>query len=343
METKITLADIAKQAGVSKQTVSRVINNRDDVAYETRVRVQAIIDRLGYRPNAFAQGLSARQSFTIGVISSRLSYFGPQSMLTSIDINAYHAGYRVIPYILHNNHPSEIDNHLRNLIALQPDGIIWEIAGTTENQVPLQDSQFVTSLPIITMNKSLEGIHSVLDVKDFEASIHAVEHLIEQGYTQIGILTGPLNWHVSQQRLNGWKAALAKHGLSATNAQIVEGDWTVQSGTAGISKLLDQYPDLDAVFVCNDQMALGVLSELHQRNIQIPQKVGVVGFDGLNESQFFTPSLTTVHQPFDTYGKELVRMLIGMIEENVRNRAYSIPETITITPELIVRDSSRKQ
>lgn len=342
MKKTITLADIAKEAGVSKVTVSRVINDRDDVAYETRLRIQEIIDRLGYKPNVLAQGLSAKQSFTIGIVTSSLEYYGPRSMFTSIDIHTHKAGYRLIPYILHEDNPSDIDNHLRNLIALQPDGIIWDIAGRNEQQLAIKDQQLTSLLPIITTEEKLKGIHTVLNIKHVEATATAVDHLIAQGYKNIGIVTGIPSWFASTQRLEGWRLALQKHGLPASQKQIVTGDWTTASGKRGINQLLQQYPELDAVFVSNDQMALGVLSELNERGIRIPQEIGVIGFDGIEEAEYFTPPLTTVHQQFNNYGRELVRIMIKMIEERVRNRAYTVPEPISVTPQLIIRDSSRR-
>lgn len=342
MEKKVTLADIAKQAGVSKQTVSRVINNRDDVAFDTRKRIQEIIDRLGYKPNALARGLSAKQNYTIGLVASRLEYYGPRSMFTSLDKNAHLAGYRLIPYILHEDNPSDIDNHLRNLIALQPDGIIWDIAGTNEQQLAIQDNQIVLSLPIVTAEEKLRGIHTVLEIKHVEASMTAVQHLIDEGYKNIGVITGIPSWFATAQRVEGWRLALQKNGLPAKPKQIVYGDWTSASGVQGIHQLLDQFPTLDAVFVCNDQMGLGVLSELNRCNIRVPEDIGVVGYDDIEESKYYSPPLTTVRQPFDLYAKELVRTVIKMIEENVRERTYTVPAPNAITPELIIRQSSRR-
>lgn len=340
MEKNMTLKEIAEQAGVSKQTVSRVINDHEDVAYETRIRVQEIIDRVGYQPNALARGLSAKRSRTIGVISSRLQYYGPRSLLTSLDINAHLAGYRIIPSILHEDSPSEIENHLRNLIALQPDGIIWEVAVRIGNDFSIEDIQNLTSVPMITMNESLKGVHNVLEVDDTGASRTAVEHLINQGYRNIGIITGPSGWYAAEKRLTGWKIALQENGLSSSSERIVEGDWTAASGKRGIMKLLDRFPEVDAVFACNDQMALGVLHILNKRGIRVPQEIGVVGYDDVDEAACYTPALTTVNQPYDKYGKELLNIMLNMIDDNVRKRKYSVPDPIYITPELVIRESS---
>jgi DNA-binding LacI/PurR family transcriptional regulator len=342
MENKITLADIAKQAGVSKQTVSRVINDNPDVSVETRKRIQAIIDSHGYKPNVFARGLSARQTFTIGLISSRLEYNGPRSMLASLDFSAHRAGYRLIPHILHEDNAHEVDKHLQTLIALQPDGIIWEAAGDPKKQVSIGNNEITSSLPIITIYNNLVGVPNVLDIKDTDASRRAVEHLIREGYKNIGIITGPSNWYSTVQRLEGWKIALQENGLPAEKEQIVEGDWTPKSGMNGVIQLLDQFPRLDAVFACNDQMALGTLSELNKRGIRVPQDIGVVGYDDIAEAEFFSPSLTTVRQPFDRYGKELVRIIVKMIKDNVKFQEFTFPEAIDIFPELIIRNSSKR-
>lgn len=343
MGRNITIEGIAGQAGVSRQTVSRVINNHEDVAYETRIRVQEIIDRLGYKPNALARGLSAKRSRTIGVISSRLQYYGPRSMLTSLDINAHLAGYRIIPSILHeDDSPSEIENHLRNLIALQPDGIIWEVAVRIGNEFSIEGAQNLASIPMITMNKSLQGVHNVLEIDDTEASRTAVEHLIHQGYRNIGILTGPSDWYSTKRRLAGWKIALQEHGISSSSERIVEGDWTAASGRQGVEILLQQFPDVDAIFACNDQMALGILHELNKRGMRVPQEIGVVGYDDVDEAAYYTPALTTVNQPYDRYGKELLNIMLKMIDDNVRNREYAVPDPIYITPELVIRESSQR-
>lgn len=342
MENRVTLAYIAKQAGVSKQTVSRVINKRADVSFETRKRVQEIIDDLGYKPNALAQGLSAKQSFTIGVISSRLQYHGPQSMFTAIDSQAHLTGYRVIPYLLHEENYLNIDNHLRTIMAFRPDGIIWDIAKKIKPEPTINESQLLSSVPIVTTDSKLKGIHKVLDIQNVKASAVAVQHLIDQGYKNIGIITGLADWTATEQRLEGWRQALQDNGLAAQDEQIFWGDWTAESGVKGITQLLERNPNLDAVFACNDQMALGVLSELNSRKIVIPEDFGVVGYDDIAESAYFTPSLTTVRQPFDLYGKKLIAILIQMIEENVFSRSYTVPKPVAITPELIIRRSSQR-
>jgi LacI family transcriptional regulator len=340
---KITLADIAREAGVSKQTVSRVINKHPDVGRKTRSKIQEIIDRLGYQPNAIARSLSAKQSHIIGVIIARLDQHGPSTMLTEIDREAHLAGYRVIPYIIHDDDISKADMHLRNLMTLQPDGIIWAMTHEEASPESLAKQSIPNSVPIVTTNMDILDVPSVLVIQEEQASKAAVQHLIKQGYRNIGIITGPLSWRISHKRLAGWQAALADAGYSITDKQIAEGDWTAASGESGILKLLEQYPEIDAVFACNDQIALGVLSVIQKQGIKVPQEFGIVGYDNIPESKYFTPSLTTVHQPFAHYGKIIIHSLLEMIEQNLSGEQIVQPETIEICPEMIIRSSSLRQ
>lgn len=337
---KITLADIAREAGVSKQTVSRVINNHPDVSRKTRKKIQEIVDRLGYQPNAIARSLSAKQSHIIGVIIARLDQYGPSTMLTEIDREAHKAGYRIIPYIIHEDDISKADMHLRNLMTLQPDGIIWAMTHEDASPESLARQSIPDSVPIVTTNMDILDVPSVLVIQEEQASKTAVQHLIERGYCNIGIITGPLSWRISHKRLAGWQAALTDAGYTISEQQIAEGDWTAGSGEKGIIKLLVQYPEMDAVFACNDQIALGALSMIQQRGIKVPQEFGIIGYDDIPESKYFTPSLTTVHQPFANYGKIIIHSLLEMIEQNLNGEPIVQPETVEICPEMVVRRSS---
>lgn len=343
MVRKITLAEIAEEAGVSKQTVSRVINNNPDVAIATRKRVQEIIDRLDYQPNVLARRLSARQTFTIGLISSNLHHIGPRSSFVAIDRDADAAGYRVLPYFLHTDDPVDPESHIRALMAHQPDAIIWDIARTWDEPVRIESPNLLSKIPIITMEYNLLGVPSVLDVGQQESARQIVHHLFDEGYKHVGIIGGPSHWQVAKRRFAGWREALSERGITFDERQIAYGDWSVESGAKGVAQLLDQFQEMDAVFACNDQMALGALSILNERGICIPDEMGVVGYDDMPESAFFWPPLTTVHQPFDTYGSILVRKAIEMIESNVRYGTFEAPEMTVIHPEIIIRQSTRRR
>ncbi|QPC80825.1 LacI family DNA-binding transcriptional regulator [Phototrophicus methaneseepsis] len=343
MVYKITLADIAREAGVSKQTVSRVVNNNPDVAIATRKRVQAIIDRLDYQPNALAKSLSARQTHTIGLISSQLHDFGPLSMLLAIDKGAHDAGYRLLPYLVHDDHRSDVETHLRNLLARQPDAIIWEFSRTWVNAEFMENNSLLASIPIITMENKILGIPTVIDVLQKKAAINGIQHLLDEGYQNIGIIAGPPSWHLSMKRLEGWRACLHEHGLPAEDRQIAQGDWSADSGYQATAHLLETFPEMDAVFATNDKMAMGALNLLHERGIQIPQQMGVLGYDDMPEAKHMYPALTTLHQPFAQYGAAMVKAAVMMIEANIKQENIAPPEIVEFCPELIIRQSTRRR
>jgi DNA-binding LacI/PurR family transcriptional regulator len=340
---KATLADIANEARVSKQTVSRVINNHPDVSLQTRKEIQEIIDRLGYQPNAIARSLSAKRSRTIGVIIARLDQFGPSTILMEIDREGHEAGYRVIPYIVHEDDMSNADLHLRNLMTLQPDGIVWALTKEEASPEFLEQQSLLHDVPIVTTNMDILDVPSVLVIDEIEASKGIVQHLLEQEYRHIGIITGPLNWRISHKRLEGWRTALLEAGFSVQEQQIAEGNWTAISGQRGMIQLFDQYPEIDAVFASNDQMALGALSAVQARGIRIPEEFGVVGCDDIPEASFFMPSLTTLHQPFAEYGRIIIQSLLQMIEQAHKGETVIQPETRLIRPSLVVRGSSSRK
>lgn len=338
---KITLADIAQEAGVSKQTVSRVVNNHPDVGRRTRDKIQTIIDRIGYQPNLMARSLSARQSHIIGVIIARLDQFGPSTVLMEIDREAHAAGYRVIPYIIHDDDMSDADKHLGNLMTFQPDGIVWAMTREDTSPESLEQQNIPDSIPIVTTNMDIINAPSAFVIDEVDSSKCAVNHLIEQNYRKIGIITGPLNWSISHKRLAGWRQALADADLPNHDAQIVEGNWTASSGEQGMVQLFDQFPDVDAVFACNDQMALGALNVIQSRGIQVPQTLGIVGYDDIPEARYFTPGLTTMHQPFSEYGKIIIQALLKMVGQNQNDeQSIILPEAKIMRPKLIVRGSS---
>ena len=342
MAQQITIADVAKEAGVSKQTVSKVLNDYPDVAIATRKRVQEVIDRLAYQPNALARNLSANQTRTLGVLSSQLSLYGPHSTFVAIDHHANMLGYRIIPYLLQTDNPVDIEHHLRVLMAQRPDAIICEVPRSWEQPIYIRDKDLLSQIPIITMEENLLGVTNVLDLQTQEASRLIVHHLFDEGYKHIGVISGPLHWQVAQRRFDGWSQALKEHGITPGEHCVAYGDWSAASGSRGMAQLIDQYPEIDAVFACNDQMALGALLVLHQRGISVPRDLGVVGFDDIPESEFLWPPLTTVHQPFDQYGDILVHRAIEMVKSNVKYGTFEAPEMTIIRPELVIRQSSNR-
>jgi DNA-binding LacI/PurR family transcriptional regulator len=181
---------------------------------------------------------------------------------------------------------------------------------------------------------------SIVSIDNYLGARIATEHLLQQGYRCIGHISGPLDWWESRQRKAGWQAALAQVGIEALEGHCTEGNWSPSSGETAFRQLLAQYPDMDAVFVGNDQMALSALQVSIRNEICIPTQLGIVGFDGLPETAYFSPPLTTVYQDQHQLGCTVVEEIVHSIEKARRGETSNRPSTIILEPELVVRESS---
>jgi LacI family transcriptional regulator len=181
---------------------------------------------------------------------------------------------------------------------------------------------------------------SVVYLDNYLGGRMAMSHLLEQGYRKIGHISGPLDWWEARQRMAAWRDALTEARLALQNEHCVEGNWSAASGALAIEKLFDQYPDMDAIFVANDQMALSVIQFFTEKGIRIPQDLGIVGFDNIAESAYFCPALTTVQQDQHNLAKIAVAEVIKIIESGWQERDPVEPKSIVLPPALVVRQSS---
>lgn len=342
---RLTIKEVAEAAGVSTQTVSRVLNTRPDVAPETFQRVQRIIADTGYAPNMLARGLTQGRSRTLGVVAFGLEYFGPTRVLTGIEQQAADMGYSMSLNLIHEPATDGVDSLLNSLSARQVDGIIWAIPEVSRNRTWSHTKGPDFPVPVLLVG-GMAGHSSLPSIAIDNGAIGrlATEHLLGGAARRIGIITGPLNWWEAQERVRGWRETLEAHGLPADDALVVEGDWTANSGEQGLYQLIAQSPDIDAVFACNDQMALGVLHGAHRLGRRVPDDLSVVGVDNIAEGSHFWPSLTTVHQPLRDAGALAVQEIDELIKKanGPRRTDDSIADKVTLlAPELIVRESSR--
>ena len=337
---QVTIIQVAQAAGVSPQTVSRVINDHPDVAPETRLRVQGVIDRLNYRPNVLARSLIYRRSHTIGVVAMASSYYGPSTTLVGIELMIRKLGYSLLLDFMHHPERDDVDRIISRLLSHQVDGIIWAIPEIGSNRAWMHRKNALLPIPAICLSMQVDGELPVVSIDNHAGGRLATDHLLRQGYNRIGIITGPMDWWESQQRLAGWQDALEQAGRPARQCQIVEGDWSAASGEAAIRKLWEQFPEMEAVFASNDQMALGVLQAAHRSNRKVPGDLAVVGFDNIPESRFFWPALTTVDQPLIDLGGRAVEMLALEIESESTNPHVEQAEANLLQPRLVIRDSS---
>lgn len=338
---RATIKEVASAAGVSTQTVSRVINDRPDVSPKTRKRVQEVIDQLGYQPSALARSLIQQRSYTLGVVTAGLKYIGPSRTLSGITSAAEEAGYSLLLKELPHFDADEIEPIFQKLLSRHVDGIIWAVPEVGKNREWVH-SPVDIGVPIVHLAmEPHEGI-GVVSIDNFHGGLTATQHLIDQGYQNIGHITGPLDWWEARQRLAGWADALTHAGCKAEDRQWAEGNWSSSSGVQAIKQLFKQFPEMDAVFVANDQMALSVLQFCCQNDLHVPNELGVVGFDNIPESAYYWPPLSTINQDQYKVGEVVVQEIIKIIENEQKNKEPLEIGPITLSTSLIIRQSSIK-
>lgn len=343
MYKKVTIKDVAAAAGVSHQTVSRVMNNRPDVAKETRTRVRAVIEQLNYQPSAIARSLSRQRSYTLGVVTAGLKYIGPSRTLSGITEQAEELGYALLLKELSGFHTVDIIPILNFLISRHVDGIIWAVAEIGDNREHLQQQLIELPIPVIFLTMDTREDMFIITVDNYQGGRMATEHLVAQGYRRIGHIAGPLDWWEARQRKTGWHDVLEETGIPAEEHCWSSGDWSSASGAQAIIQLMETDPEMDALFVANDQMALGALQYACKLGIKVPDELALVGFDNIAESAYFWPPLTSVNQNLRQLGNTAVRELVRIIESLRLGEDEIEPKVITLRPELIVRESSLRK
>ncbi|WP_066287728.1 LacI family DNA-binding transcriptional regulator [Arthrobacter sp. B6] len=322
------LEDVAELAGVSHQTVSRVINNHPNVSKATREKVEAAIAELGYRRNTAARSLVTRRSQTIGVLASELSQYGPANTLLGVEQAARDAGYFVSIAALRSVGRGAIFDALRHFTDQSVDGIAVLVPHSETLQIL---EEFNPGVPVVAVgslgNEAVSG--AMVDQK--RGAELAVGHLIEQGHRTIGHVAGPGDWIDGALRAEGWRAALKDAGLP--QEILHEGDWSAGSGYE-IGRRLAADRTATALFVGNDQMALGLLRAFNEAGVRVPDDVSVVGFDDQPESGYFTPPLTTVRQDFEELGRRCMDIMLKEIE------AGAAVSSTVVTPVLVRRAST---
>lgn len=337
---RVTIKQVAREAGVSTQTVSRVINDRPDVSPETRRLVQEIIDRLGYRPSHVARSLSQGQSCTIGVVAFGIEYFGPSRAVSGIEKQAAELGYTPLLYLQREPESNNVGGILDDLMSRHVDGIIWAIPEIGGNRSWLKEQVPSLSVPLIFHSMEPQPNLSVSCVDNHLGGRIATEHLLAQGYETIALISGPMSWWEANQRASGWRDVLVEAAITVDDSLMASGNWTAASGERAMIQLLEQRSDIDAIFACNDQMALGALQVALRNGLRVPQDLAIVGFDDAPEAAYFWPPLTTVSQPLFDMGRASVVELHRLIEASRTEGAEFRPATRVLKPQLVVRESS---
>lgn len=336
---RVTINQVAQEAGVSTQTVSRVINNRPDVSAATRRHVQEVIDRLGYRPSHAARTLSQGQSRSIGVVAYGIEYFGPSRALSGIEKKASELGYTPLLYLLRDPESNSVSRVLDDLLSRHVDGIIWAVPEIGDNRSWLKEGGFRPPVPLVLHSMGNHPESSITRVDNHRGAKLATQHLIEQGHRDIGLITGPMDWWEARERVRGWKDALTEAGIAQDEGHVVYGSWSAASGERALDQLLKQRPGVSAVFAANDHMALGALLAARKRELRLPADLAIVGFDDVPEAAYFWPPLTTISQPLYEMGCASVEELERLIKES-RQGVEIRPRATVLQPTLIIRESS---
>ncbi len=323
------MADVAKVAGVSHQTVSRVLNGMPGVRPETRDRVLEVVTELGYRRNLAARLLASTRSKTVGVVTWGTSQFGPANVLLALE-----AAARQTPYRLETiNVTSMSTEAFRDAVDQLLERVVEAMIVIVPHETILREAQSLNlDIPTVVVEGDLSRVPLTVGVDNVQGARLATAHLLSLGHETVVHMSGPMGWAEAHARRDGWRAELEAQDRRVPPLRW-GGDWSASSGYL-TGRSLAREPDVTAVFVANDQMALGFVRALHEQGRRVPEDVSVVGFDDLPESQFFLPALTTVRQDFAELGQRAMNVLSRVLDGEREPTADLVPTT------LVVREST---
>ncbi len=330
--SRVTIRDVAALAGVSHQTVSRVINGIERVNPETRQRVEAAIAQLDYRPNAIARSMAQGHTSTLACIAPNLTDFTFASIIEGAETEARRQGYFMITASA--SEPQTFATLVEQLVgSRRTDGLL------VIN--PYIDDRY-TFLPgnvptVLVGSQSRDQVSSSVILDDRGAGQMATQHLLDLGHRVIAHLTGPMVEDCAQERLAGYQAALQAAGIAFDPALVLEGDWSATAGYRALQRLAEGKVQFTAMFAQNDRMAVGATRALREAGLHVPDDISVIGFDDMPLASYFDPPLTTIgHDVFCT-GCEAVNLLIRALEQ-----PGLPPQQVRLPAELVIRHSTRR-
>lgn len=323
-----SMYDVARLAGVSHQTVSRVINDNQSVSQVTRDKVVAAMAELNYRPNRAARSLATARTKLLGVLASDTGQFGPTSLMYAIEHEARDAGYMAVATSVNGSSRDSIAAGLGQLLELGVEALV-----VIAPQVAVLDvaKEMSLNLPLVTVDSTNRSDVFSAAVDNYSGARIAVRHLIEAGHKRVLHITGPEGWVEAEERIRGYEDELRAHKLEVLPLQ--RGDWSSDTGYRVGQRLGSLNLDFTAVFVANDHMVLGLLHAFREAGISVPKDISVIGFDDLPDAAHFDPQLTTIRQNFHEVGRRAVALLLDEL-----NGAESIRRE-QIVPALVVRRS----
>lgn len=329
------MKDVAKLANVSTSTVSHVINNDRYVSPTMRSRIQAAITQLNYTPSALARSLKRQETLTIGMLLTRSNNPFFSEVVQGVERSCYELGYQLILCHTEGNKQRMINN-IETLLQKRVDGLL--ALCTETHSIPAEIFSRYPTLPMVMMDWTpFSGVCDIIRDNSLQGSIIAVNYLVNQGYQHIACITGPLDNTQAKLRLNGYQQAMQQAGLQIYSGYEAEGNFQFASGYTAMQTLLALQQRPEAVFCCNDAMAIGAYRAVDQSNLTIGQNISIIGYDDIEISQYLNPPLTTIHQPKGELGQLAVETLLHRIKNK-----DSKPQVLTLSPILIERLSVKK-
>jgi DNA-binding LacI/PurR family transcriptional regulator len=325
-----TIRDVARQAGVSHQTVSRVINGSNDVLPETRAAVQAAIEELGYRPSAIARSMARGLTHTLAIISPNLTDYTFASIIEGAEVEARQHNYFVLSSSASD--PQAFRSLVDELVGhRRVDGLIVINPYADERYMHVPKDFPVVFVGARSHDKEVCSI----SLDDENVAYEAARHLTSLGHTRIAVVTGPMAEDCSQDRLEGFRHALGEAGIPLDESLVFEGDWSASSGRDALLVFIQKENPPTAVFAQNDRMAMGVMRAAREVNLIVPDQLSVIGVDDMPLSSYFDPPLTTMRQDMPLIGSKAAYMLLDILQKkNLEPREIKLPA------QLVVRQST---
>ncbi|RFA07049.1 transcriptional regulator [Subtercola boreus] len=316
--------DVARLAGVSHQTVSRVMNDLPNVRPATRLKVEEAVKQLGYAPSPAARAMVTRRSRIIGVITTGAADYGPSSTALYVNEAAQEARYSVLMVSILVATGTRVREAIESLLRQNVEAIVMI---STHRSILDAAYQLEIGMPLITVDPSAPEGRDSVSIDQYDGARDAVRHLIGLGHREIAHIAGPSDSPDALERVRGWRSELGSHSLVARDPSV--GDWTALSGYR-IGSELPTTSAATAYFVGNDQMALGLIHALSERGIRVPEDVSVVGFDDIPESEHYRPPLTTVRQDFEALGNLIMKRVLRALTDTEFSREDHLPAPLVV-------------
>lgn len=332
----VTIKDIAKILNISISTVSRALRDTHDVNQETKAKILALAKELHYKPNLNATGLAKGTNHTIGIILPYINNYYFSTVIAGIQEVVYKNNYNLILFVTNDSAETEL-NIINNIADSRVDGLLVSVSSNSDSSDHFQEL-IERGTPIVFFDRVAENINtSKVMQDDFNGAFEAVDHLYKNGYTKIAHIAGPIGLHLTERRLQGYKAAIKKYNLLFRDEWVVHSGFSQECGEKDMEILLQCNIRPDAVFAANDRKAVGAMIALKNKKIAIGKKIGIIGFTNDPVSAIITPSLSTIAEPAMEIGKRSCELLLNHI-----NKKRFQAEEVIIPGKLIARESTKR-